>query len=97
MDNIAQQVKFTIKEKEVATMIINGVSQGTRKIQHVVASCPNCSRVLINFDEGRQLVDIYKYLASQSPVTDIPKYCPSCGTKLMCDKSIVDEQVVEEQ
>lgn len=96
-DNFAQQVKFSIKEKEVATVIVNGVAQQPRKIQYVVVTCPNCGSELMAFQDGIPLVDIYKELSLHSPIENFPKYCHECGTKITCDKSVVDEQIVEEQ
>lgn len=94
-NNFAQQVKFEIKEKEVATMTINGVATETQKVKYVSAKCPNCGSEIISFQEGVRLVDIYKQLAQISPVKDFPKFCHECGTRIMCDKSIVGEQTYE--
>lgn len=91
---LRHQVNFEIKEKEVATIVVNGVAQESRKVQYVVITCPTCGVDLLSFPEGVQLVDIYKELATQSPIENFQGHCQVCGTRLMCDKSIVDEQIV---
>lgn len=96
-DNFAQQVKFEIKTKDVATMVINGIAQQSKEVSYVSVVCPQCGCELIAFQEGIPLVEIYKELARHSPLEEFPKYCHECGTKLICDKSIVSEQVYEEK
>ena len=91
-ENFAQQVRFTIKEKEVATMVVNGLTQQSRMIKYVAMTCPQCGCTIMEFSEGLTLVDIYQQLAPISPLKDFPKYCHECGTRIMCDKSIVGEQ-----
>ena len=94
-DNFAQQVKFQIKEKQMATMIVNGVAQESRTIQYVSMKCPSCEQEIMAFQDGLPLVEIYKELAQQGSLKDFPSYCHHCGAKIMCDKSVVDTQTCE--
>ena len=88
---IAQQVKFDVKEQEVATMVVNGVQQGSRIAKQVVITCPSCGEIIMTFQEGVSVLDIYKELAIQD-TTNFPKFCPRCGQRIMCDKRVVSEQ-----
>ena len=93
----AQEVKFVVEEIETPTMIVNGVAQESQKIPRVTIKCPSCGASLVSFKEGASLVDVYKELGEQGVPEDmVPKYCPHCGTKLSCNKEIVNEQVASE-
>ena len=89
---IAQEVKFVVEEKEMSTIIVNGVPQDVVKVPQVIIKCSNCNNSLVSFREGIELVDIYRELGEQgTPENMLPKYCPHCGVKLSCNKEIVDE------
>ena len=96
----AQQVKFDYVEEEVATMVVNGMTQETRKIQCVVITCPKCDEAILKFNPGISMVDVYKEFGLNGTPKDFPTHCPHCGAKIMCDKTIVSTQkgeVVSEQ
>lgn len=93
-NNFAKAVTFEVKTKQIATMIINGVSQSKEFVNYVVMKCPHCGEVLTHYDDGVSMVSVYKDLAN-AHVSPQTQYCMYCGGKLTLDKSIVDEQIAE--
>ena len=91
-----QQVKFDYVDEEVATMVVNGVAQESQKVQCVAIKCPKCEDVIIKFRAGIPMVEIYKQFGLDGTPEDFPKYCPHCGAKIMCDKTIVSTQTGEQ-
>ena len=93
--DFSQQVVFDIISEQVATMVINGVAQNSQEMRSVVIKCPSCDDVIIKFNSGIPLVEIYKRFGLEGTPENFPKFCPHCGAKIMCDKTIVSTQVGE--
>jgi len=91
---IAQEVKFIVEEREVSTMIVNGVPQQSIKIPQVIIRCSSCNNDLLAFNPGIELVDIYRELGEGTPENMLPTHCPHCGVKLSCDKRVVEEVIL---
>ena len=89
--DIPEAVEFEVSKKQFATMIINGVAQNAQEIEVISMVCPHCKNVLMTFDAGIPLVEVYKAFAELDTSRFVP-YCPSCRTKLSYDKRIVSEQ-----
>ena len=89
---IAEYVKFKTIKEQVATMVVNGLTQQTQEVESVVMVCPHCDNILTKFDANIPIVAIYKAFSELVDTSRFIKYCPMCGTKLSYDKRIVSEQ-----
>lgn len=90
--DIAEPIKFKVIKEQVATMIINGVSQGIQEVESVVMICPHCGNVLTKMNANTPLIDVYKAFGDMEDTSRFLKYCPECGKRLSYDKRIVSIQ-----
>ena len=89
---IAESVKFKTIKEQVATMVVNGLTQQTQEVESVAIVCPNCETILAKLDSNTPITEVYRAFGEMPKVKNMVDYCPNCGTKLTFDKRIVSEQ-----
>lgn len=82
-------IKFKEVEQPTQTVVINGVPQEI-KSKVLVAHCPKCDRVILNFGNIPEVEAIKLCVEHYEEILKQTTYCPCCGQKLDYPNLIVD-------